>query len=97
MFRAFQSPSDRTPFPSFECSKVRVEVIGMINKSLSCPQLRTADATIIAVLQLLHSEIISGNEETMAVHQAGLRAMVQQRGGLHKLGVNGFLAGNLAT
>lgn len=72
--------------------KVRSGVIAMINDSMSDPKMRVADETIIAVLHVLNSEIMGCNDKSMRVHQAGLQAMVKERGGLEKLGAGGQLA-----
>ena len=72
--------------------KVRNGVIRMINESISDPEMRTADETIIAVLHVLNSEIMGCNDRSMRVHQSGLHAMVKERGGLDKLGAGGQLA-----
>jgi hypothetical protein len=72
--------------------KVRSGVIHMINESLSDPEMKTADETIIAVLHVLNSEIMGCNDQSMRVHQTGLTAMVRARGGLEKLGAGGQLA-----
>lgn len=72
--------------------KVRTGVIQMINDSLSDPEMRIADETIIAILHVLNSEIMGCNDQAMRVHQDGLHAMVRERGGLDKLGAGGQLA-----
>jgi len=92
MSRAAQPPDRRSQFESPERLRVRVEVTRMINASMSDPRMQTTDATMVAVLQLLNSEIMGCDDHVMLVHQTGLHAMVQQRGGLKALGVNGQLA-----
>lgn len=72
--------------------RVRSEIISLVNQSLEDPQLRTADATIIAVLHLLNSEVMGCDDRVMKTHQDGLHRMVRQRGGLKRLGVQGQLA-----
>jgi hypothetical protein len=64
----------------------------MINESISDPEMRTADETIIAVLHVLNSEIMGCNDRSMRIHQNGLHAMIKERGGLDKLGAGGQLA-----
>ena len=71
--------------------KVRSGVIQMINESISDPDMRIADETIIAVLHVLNSEVMGCNDQSMRIHQSGLLAMVRERGGLHKLGAGGQL------
>jgi hypothetical protein len=72
--------------------KVRNGVIHMINESLSDPEMKIADETIIAVLHVLNSEIMGCSDQSMKIHQTGLTAMVRARGGLEKLGTGGQLA-----
>lgn len=72
--------------------KVRNGVIHMINESLSDPEMKIADETIIAVLHVLNSEIMGCNDQSMRLHQTGLTAMVRARGGLENLGAGGQLA-----
>ena len=64
----------------------------MINESLNDPEMKTSDATIIAVLQLLNAEIMGCDDSIMRIHQRGLHDMVRERGGLGSLGVHGQLA-----
>jgi hypothetical protein len=65
----------------------------MINRSLTDPQMQTSDATLVAVLHLLNAEIMGCDDSIMHVHRRGLNAMIEQRGGIDNLGVNGQLAG----
>lgn len=71
---------------------VKSEVISMINTSLDNPQQRTSDATIIAVLSMLNSEMINCDTSALETHQRGLNRMIAMRGGLGQLGVMGHLA-----
>lgn len=76
--------------------KVRLETLEMVNKAIEDPRKRTTDATILAVMNLLFSEIMGCDGATMLIHQQGLHNLVQQRGGLHSLGGSGQLACTLA-
>jgi len=76
----------------YERLAVKSEVISMINTSLDDPQQRTSDATIIAVLNMLNSEMIGCDTSALKTHQRGLNKMISMRGGLDKLGVLGHLA-----
>ena len=96
MSRALQPVHLRSPGESMERLRVRQEVMAMINESLDDPELKTADATIIAVLQLLNAELMGCDDNIMRIHQKGLQDMVRQRGGLGKLGVHGQLASILS-
>lgn len=97
MRRALKHPDERPEHESIERMRVRHEVTSMINESMRDPQMQTADATLVAVLQLLTAEIMGCDDDVMRVHQNGLHAMVRQRGGLNELGVNGQLAAITAT
>jgi hypothetical protein len=76
----------------YERLAVKSEVISMINESLDDPQQSTSDATIIAVLNIMNSEMISCDTSALETHQRGLNRMIYMRGGLDKLGVLGNLA-----
>ena len=92
MTRAFLPPHLQNGDSLEKRWKVRSGVIEMINESLSDPEMKIADETIIAVLHILNSEIMGCNDASMRVHQNGLHAMVKERGGLDKLGAGGQLA-----
>lgn len=92
MTRASKPVHLRPAHESLERARVRSEVTQMVQECLEDPEMATADATIIAVLHLLNSEIMGCNDSFMRAHQKGLHVMVQQRGGLMGLGVNGQLA-----
>lgn len=90
--RGLQAPHERLRYGSTDGIKVRTEVISMINDALADPKQQAADATIVAVLHLLNSEVMGGDDQTMSVHQRGLHQMIRRRGGLEYLGVDGELA-----
>lgn len=92
MSRAAQPPDSRYKHESVERMRVRQEVTSMINEAMQDQHLQTTDATLMAVLQLLNSEIMGCDDGIMRVHQKGLHAMIQLRGGLAALGVSGQLA-----
>ena len=92
MSRAVSGSEFLSNHESIQRMRVRQEVISMIHESLEDPDMRTADATIVAVLHLLNSEIMGCDDRMMSTHQNGLHDMVQMRGGLDRLGVNGQLA-----
>lgn len=96
---AFGSESLRGPkkYVVYERMAVKAEVICMINKVLGDPKQRTSDATIIAVLNIVNSEMIGGDANALRWHQQGLHEMVLMRGGLDKLGVLGHLARTLTV
>lgn len=82
---------------SYERQRARIEVAGLIAQAMHDPRIRNADCTIIAVLQLLTSEVMGCNDEHIEMHQGGLHSMIRERGGLQQLGVNGCLATMVTT
>ncbi|KAK3053341.1 hypothetical protein LTR09_005510 [Extremus antarcticus] len=92
MRRNLLPPDKRTTGSLMKRLRVRQGVISMINESISDPEMRTADETIIAVLHVLNSEICGCDDRSMKIHQLGLHDMIRERGGLARLGVNGHLA-----
>lgn len=85
------------PTESLETLAIRQEVIHLIGRSLLHPRTAVDDFTIIALVQLICSEIVAGNEAALQYHEAGMEAMVKQRGGLDRLGVSGALASILTA
>ncbi|KAM0722983.1 hypothetical protein Q7P37_001181 [Cladosporium fusiforme] len=79
----------------YETLAVKSQVHGMVNAVLDDPEQRTSDDTIIAVMNMLNSEMIGCDLKALRVHQDGLHSMVRMRGGLGGLGVHGHLARTL--
>jgi hypothetical protein len=77
---------------SVETSALRQDVIHMVGYNLLYPKKSVDDYNIIAVLQLIMGELIGRAEEALLYHQAGLEKMIQQRGGLLQLGLDGRIA-----
>lgn len=77
---------------SVQTLALRQEVIHLINQNLLDPRLRGDDFNIVALTQLIASEIIAADETTLEFHETGIEAMIKLRGGLRQLGVNGRLA-----
>lgn len=76
---------------------VRHEVIRRIQESLTDPNRRIDDLTIITVLQLLTGYVISANTQTLHVHEFGLLNMIKERGGLEQLGGDGHIASSVVV
>ncbi|KAF2748122.1 hypothetical protein M011DRAFT_32278 [Sporormia fimetaria CBS 119925] len=75
---------------------LRQEVMHLIHQNILNPNTKVDDYNIIALTQLIASEII-GREETMLdYHEKGIEGMVNMRGGLRQLGVNGRVATTLS-
>ena len=86
--------TNNRPTESIETIVLRQEVIHLISRSLLNPNplTRIDDLTIIALVQLICSEIVAGNETHLQYHEDGMEKMVKERGGLEQLGVSGELA-----
>lgn len=65
-------------------------IIQMINERLDEGDID--DGAIIAVVHVLYSELIHGEQTHIGVHFRGLHEMVKSRRSLHELGVDGLLA-----
>ena len=81
---------------SVQTLALRQEVIHLINQNLLDPTSRGDDYNIVALTQLIASEIIAGDEMTLEFHETGIEAMIKLRGGLRHLGVNGRLASTVS-
>lgn len=84
------------PVESVQTLALRQEVIHLIGQNLGKPESEVDDFNIIALMQLIASEIIAGEEAALNFHESGVEAMVKQRGGTRQLGVNGRLASTLS-
>jgi hypothetical protein len=65
--------------------------ISSINKSLSDPLQRADDFTIGAVFCMCCLESLYGDSKTFHIHMSGLAKMVQLRGGLQNLALDGLM------
>ena len=75
-----------------ETLALRQEVMHYIDHNLPNPNKQVADLNIMAVTELVISEIIAGHTISVKSHETGLKAMIAKRGGLNQLGVGGYLA-----
>jgi hypothetical protein len=80
------------PIESVQTLALRQEVMHLISQNLLNPESRGDDYNIVALTQLIASEIIAAEEMTLDFHETGIEAMIRQRGGLEHLGMNGRLA-----
>lgn len=64
---------------------IKTEVIRIVNARVADPVTQVEDRTLVAVLHLLISEAMYGNERTVLVHKLGADRIVRQRGGLRSL------------
>jgi hypothetical protein len=81
---------------SVQTLALRQEVMHLISQSLVNPQSRVDDYNIVALTQLIASELISGHESALTYHESGVEAMINQRGGLQELGGNGHIASTVS-
>jgi hypothetical protein len=77
---------------SVQTVALRQEVIHLVGRNMLDPEARVSDHNIMAITQLIISEVIGREESGLSWHENGIESMIKQRGGLEKLGVNGRLA-----
>ena len=75
---------------------LKIEVIREINENLVGPPDEVNDLTLIAILHVLAAEIVNGDRNALKAHINGLQIIVQERGGLEELGLNGLVASILS-
>ncbi|KAI5458892.1 hypothetical protein BGZ63DRAFT_361708 [Mariannaea sp. PMI_226] len=68
------------------------KVYQMLNDQLRNEATQITDASILAVVQMVVDSWYWGATLDLHAHIAGLKQMIKMRGGLHKLGMHGFLA-----
>ncbi|CAI6342430.1 unnamed protein product [Periconia digitata] len=73
-----------------QCAKAKV--LSMITESMVTRKAQTDDFTIMSIVNLLVSHIGDRDERVIDVHQEGLARIVQERGGLLCLGLDGRVA-----
>jgi hypothetical protein len=88
----YKDVSDQSLDDSAITAYIKSRVIREINERLQNHSTQTDDPTIITIVHLLVSEIGSGTEESFDVHLDGIVRIVEQRGGLHRLGLDGLTA-----
>jgi hypothetical protein len=80
-----------------ETFHLRLEVVHYISQTITNSRSSVDDATIMAVLQLLASDLIRGETRELLWHEDGMERMVESRGGLDALETGGDLAGMMTT
>ncbi|KAL2836650.1 hypothetical protein BJX68DRAFT_34599 [Aspergillus pseudodeflectus] len=68
------------------------EVLRLVGERLGHPVLGIDDCTIAAITPLASSAGFRGDRDAARIHQAGMRRMVELRGGHDKLGMGGLVA-----
>ncbi|KAF2471954.1 uncharacterized protein BDR25DRAFT_284279 [Lindgomyces ingoldianus] len=71
---------------SFQTLALRQEVIHLIGRNILDREQCVSDFNIIALTQLICSEIIAGEKGALGYHEGGIEKMVNLRGGLRQLG-----------
>jgi hypothetical protein len=84
------------PIESLETTALRQDIMHMVGENFLNPEKSVQDHNIIAVSQLIISDIILRKRMDLAWHEAGIEKMIVQRGGLAVLGVNGLLASSVS-
>ncbi|KAI4643210.1 uncharacterized protein J4E79_011372 [Alternaria viburni] len=102
MASAYDDVVHNREIESLETAALRQDVIHFVGGHLTDVEQSVADHNIIAVSQLILGDVISRADLGLRYHQVGIAKMIEQRGGLQTLGVNGQLASavswaNLAT
>jgi hypothetical protein len=89
---AYHDVIHERPLESVQTVALRQEVIHLVGRNMLDPEARVSDHNIMAIIQLIISEVIGREESGLSWHEDGIENMIKQRGGLEKLGVNGRLA-----
>ncbi|KAF2152329.1 hypothetical protein K461DRAFT_144943 [Myriangium duriaei CBS 260.36] len=76
---------------AFDLLTLKGKAISAINEALADPQRSISDSTMGAVMKMASYEAIFGDEKFFHAHMNGLQHMVQKRGGLPNLGLDGLL------
>lgn len=79
---------------SIETISLRTEIIHILTQNLLHPvvEKKVDDFNITTLIQLICSEVVGRKEFALDVHEKGLEDMINVRGGLNQLGVEGYLA-----
>ncbi|KAH7414456.1 hypothetical protein DE146DRAFT_674019 [Phaeosphaeria sp. MPI-PUGE-AT-0046c] len=70
---------------SVQTIALRQEVIHLVGRNMLDPEARVSDHNLMAIIQLIISEVIGREEAALSWHEDGIQEMIQQRGGLDKL------------
>jgi hypothetical protein len=89
---AYHDVIHERPLESVQTVALRQEVIHLVGRNMLDPEARVSDHNIMAIIQLIISEVIGREESGLSWHENGIENMIKQRGGLENLGVEGRLA-----
>jgi hypothetical protein len=73
----------------------KMETIRIVNERMTDISQATTDETLGAIALLVTDQTVDGDYEEMSVHMKGLAKLVNIRGGLPAMGMNGLLAGEI--
>jgi hypothetical protein len=93
---AYHDVIHEEPLESVQTIALRQEVIHLVGRNMLNADTRASDHNIMAVIQLIISEVIGREESGLNWHENGLENMVKERGGLNQLGIDGHLASSIA-
>ncbi|KAF1915087.1 hypothetical protein BDU57DRAFT_557307 [Ampelomyces quisqualis] len=83
---AYHDVIHEKPLESVQTIALRQEVIHLVGRNMLDPATRVSDHNIMAIIQLIISEVIGREESGLRWHEDGIENMIMQRGGLAKLG-----------
>lgn len=90
----YQDLADRLLYHSELTEYARTNVVRMVQHNL---ETEPDDFTILSILHLLISEVGGFNDNMFDCHQDAILRIVQQRGGINTLGLNGDLSSVLTV
>ncbi|KAH7086228.1 hypothetical protein FB567DRAFT_471660 [Paraphoma chrysanthemicola] len=93
---AFHDVIHDQPLESVQTIALRQEVIHLVGRNMLDPKASVSDHNIMAIIQLIISEVIGREESGLKWHEDGIQKMILQRGGLDKLGLSGRLASTIS-
>lgn len=93
---AYHDVIHEQPLESVQTIALRQEVIHLVGRNMLDPKASVSDHNIMAIIQLIISEVIGREESGLSWHENGIETMIKQRGGLSQLGVNGYLASSIS-
>ena len=75
---------------------LKTSVVQEISDSLTSCATEVIPSTVIAILHLLGAEVVNGSESSISAHLSGLATILDQRGGMDALGLDGLVANILS-
>ena len=78
---------------SYEAAASKLDAMHLINESMRDPTNIASNPVIAGAVQLVFCELINLGDSVASSHCNGIDRMVQLRGGLRNLGLDGYMAG----